>query len=128
MTKHCVFEYLYRDAGNFKAGGELLLEGELGEADIALLSSKFDSREFFIAEQIGVPTLYETLWQECECDPSEELDHVWHEFCAVRQVTEEDFQRLKPWGSAETLLTNIKKFAHGSRRCQKIGGCDGISN
>lgn len=35
MTKHCVFEYLYRDAGNFKAYGTLLLEGELGSDDIA---------------------------------------------------------------------------------------------
>ena len=33
MNKHCVFEYLYRDAGNYKAWGELLLEGVLGLAE-----------------------------------------------------------------------------------------------
>jgi len=110
MTKHCIFEYLYRDASNFKVGGEVLLEGELGDADVALLQSKFDSGEFFIAEQIGVPTLYETLWQECECEPSEELDHVWHEFGAVRSATEEDLQSLKPWGTAKDFLASVTKI------------------
>ncbi len=110
MTKYCVFEYLYRDAGNFKACGALLLEGELGDADIALLQSKFDGSEYFIAEQIGVPTLYETLWQECECEPSEELDHVWHEFGDVRSATQEDLQSLKPLGTAKDFLARITKI------------------
>ncbi len=109
MTKHCVFEYLYRDAGNFKVYGALLLEGELGSSDIALLESKFDSGEHFIAEQIGVPTLYEILWQECESEPSEEFDHVWHEFGAVRSATPEDLQNLKPWGTAKDFLASVTK-------------------
>ncbi|MEQ1601113.1 MAG: hypothetical protein ABL885_05005 [Methylophilaceae bacterium] len=108
--EYCIFEYLYRDAGNFKVWGELLLEGNLSEADVALLSSKYDSGEFFIAEQIGIPTLYEALWQECESDPSEELDHVWHEFNVVRQATDEDLLKLKPWGTAKNFLASITKI------------------
>lgn len=110
MTKHCVFEYLYRDAGNFKVGGELLLSGELDDVDVVLLQSKFDSGEYFIAEQIDVPTLYEILWRECECEPSEELDHVWHEFGAVRLATPEDLQRLKPWGEAKDFLATVARI------------------
>lgn len=110
MMKHCIFEYLYRDAGNFKVSGMLLLNGELGNADIALLQNKFDCGEYFIAEQIGVPTLYETLWKECECEPSEEHDHAWHEFKVVRLATKEDLLTLKPWGTAKDFLGNIAKI------------------
>jgi len=104
---HCVFEYLYRDAGNFKAWGELLLEGRLEDADLSLLHSRFENGEHFIAEQIGVPTLYEALWQQCRSGPSEEMDHVWHEFSSIREATAEDFTRLKQWGLAKDLLINI---------------------
>jgi hypothetical protein len=107
---HSIFEYLYRDAGNFKAWGELLLGGALTNEEIARLTARFDDGELFIAEQIGVPTLYEKLWQECQCDPSEELDHVWHEFSAIRAATDEDLSRLKPWGTAQSLLATIEKI------------------
>lgn len=110
MIQHCIFEYLYRDAGNFKVSGKLLIDGELGDADIALLQNKFDSGEYFIAEQIGVPTLYQTLWRECECEPSDELDHVWHEFMAVRLATKEDLLTLEPWGTAKDFVTNVTKI------------------
>lgn len=107
--KHCVFEYLYRDAGNFKAWGELLLEGELTAEEVAQLTARFDQGELFIAEQIGVPTLYEELWRQCQCEPSDELDHVWHEFSEIRPATGEDLSRLKLWGSAVALLASVEK-------------------
>ena len=107
--KHCVFEYLYRDAGNFKAWGELLLEGELNEEEIARICARFDSGDLFIAEQIGVPALYEELWRQCQCEPSDELDHVWHEFSEIRAATGEDLARLKPWGAAAALLASVEK-------------------
>ena len=109
MNKHCVFEYLYRDAGNYKAWGELLLEGELDDEKTARLISRFEEGELFIAEQIGVPTLYEQLWRECQCEPSDELDHVWHEFSEIREATHEDLERLKPWGNLSDLLERVEK-------------------
>ena len=45
MNKHCVFEYIYRDAGNYKAWGELLLEGELDDEKTARLISQFEEGE-----------------------------------------------------------------------------------
>lgn len=108
MNTHCIFEYLYRDAGNFKAWGALLLEGQLSEDDIARITERFDEGNLFIAEQIGVPALCEKLWRECQCDPSEEMDHVWHEFSAIHAATSEDIARLESWGSAADLLARIE--------------------
>lgn len=102
--KHSVFEYLYRDAGNFKASGELLLEGALNDDEIARIRMHLEGGEFFVAEQISVPTLYERLWQECECEPSPEMDHVWHEFDTIRAADNDDLSRLKVWGKATSLL------------------------
>lgn len=108
---YSIFEYLYRDAGNYKVWGELLLEGELTNEDVSRLTARFDEGELFIAEQIGVPTLYEELWRQCQCEPSEELDHVWHEFSEVRAATSEDLARLSPWGKADALLASVEKLS-----------------
>lgn len=105
---YSIFEYLYRDAGNYKVWGELLLEGELTNEEVSRLTARFDEGELFIAEQIGVPTLYEELWRQCQCEPSEELDHVWHEFSEVRAATSEDLVRLTPWGVASDLLARVE--------------------
>jgi hypothetical protein len=101
---------MYRDAGNFKAYGELLLEGSLSNVKVVKLRSHFESGEYFIAEQIGMPTLYEQLWKECECGPSVDMDHVYHEFIKVRSATEEDLVTLEPWGSAIALMATIEKI------------------
>jgi hypothetical protein len=106
--KHFIFEYIYRDAGNFKACNELLLEGDLSEDEIGRIRRRFESEELFIAEQIGVPPLYEVLWRECECEPSSEMDHVWHELCAIRAADDTDLSRLKVWGKAKSLLASIE--------------------
>lgn len=109
ISSYCVFEYLYRDSGNFKAYGELLMEGLLSDAAVVKLRSRFESGEYFIAEQLGMPTLYEQLWTECESGPSADMDHVYHEFVRVRSATEEDLATLKPWGPAATLIATVEK-------------------
>lgn len=109
MTHYMVFEYLYRDAGNYKAWGELLLEGYLSEAEIERMKARFQDGEFFIPEQIGISSLCEQLWQECQSEPSDELDHVWHEFSEIRAATNEDLARLKLWGEAAALLVSVEK-------------------
>ncbi|SFN96653.1 hypothetical protein SAMN05660284_02618 [Formivibrio citricus] len=101
---YSVFEYLYRDAGNYKAWGALLLEGETTEAEMARIRRHLLDNEFFIAEQIGVPVLYEQLWQQCQSEPSEELDHVWHEFCRIREATAEDRIQLPTFGTTAALV------------------------
>jgi hypothetical protein len=80
------FDYMYRDAGNFKAFGSVLLKGSVSEADQAMVESRLSGGEFFIAEQIGVPPLYAELYRWSE-GPTES-DHCWHEFAGFRELTE----------------------------------------
>ncbi|WP_374354211.1 hypothetical protein [Chitinimonas sp.] len=101
-----IFTYLYRDAGNYKAWGELLLDGVLSSSDVEEIQSRFEGSEYFIAEQLGIPTLYQTLWDECESGPSSD-DHVWHEFSGFRIASDEDMAILKSWGSTAKLLRAV---------------------
>ena len=101
----CIFEYLYRDASNYKVWGALLLEGVANETDLQVLTSKFESGELFIAEQVGVPALYADLWEFSD-GPTED-DHVWHTFHALRAVTPEDVI-AKNFGSLADLVEKVK--------------------
>lgn len=78
-----LFEYLYRDAGNFKAFGCVALEGRIDPADEQAIRAELDSGEYFIAEQIGVPPLYEELYQWSGGPTAS--DHWWHELVRFRE-------------------------------------------
>lgn len=104
--KYSVFEYLYRDASNYKVWGQLLLEGEMTIEQACYLQSRFDSEEFFIAEQIGVPPINKELWVYSGGITSD--DHVWHSFQGVRPATAEDILTENVWGSVDSLLSNVK--------------------
>lgn len=98
-----VFEYLYRDAANYKAFGALKLEGVLREGDQAALEGTLLDREFFVAEQVGIPTLYHLLYQISD-GPTDD-DHGWHSHLTLRDATESE--RSEPdavWGSVKDLL------------------------
>jgi hypothetical protein len=82
------FDYIYRDAGNFKAFGTVALEGELDEAGQELIRAQLSSGEFFIAEQIGVPPLYRDLHRWSGGPTSD--DHCWHEFLGFRVLSERE--------------------------------------
>ena len=62
MTEFSIFDYLYRDASNYKSWGSLLLEGSATKTDLELLRACLESGEFFISEQVGIPPLYAGLW------------------------------------------------------------------
>ena len=73
-----VFDYLYRDASNYKAFGSVWLTGTLTEAERTELVECLDGSEFFVAEQVGVPPLYRVLFEDGG-GPTED-DHAWHMF------------------------------------------------
>ena len=106
MSGHVVFDYMYRDAANYKAYGALLLKGEATEENQRRLESKLESGEFFIAEQIGIPALYGELWEYSD-GPTEE-DHVWHTFNLFRPPMEEDGD-LPVWGTVSELVERFEK-------------------
>ena len=106
MTGRVVFDYMYRDAGNYKAFGALLLAGEVVEADEKRVIAKLSDGEFFIAEQVGIPILYGELWDYSD-GPAEE-DHVWHTFNLFRPPIEEDGD-LPVWGTVSELVERFDK-------------------
>lgn len=99
------FEYLYRDASNYKAFGHVLLEGVLSVAEREEIIARLEGGEFFIAEQIGVPTLYEMLYESTGGPTAS--DHCWHEFDQLSdEVVIKDGDRI--WGSVEELLAKFR--------------------
>jgi len=98
-----IFDYLYRDAGNFKAFGRIAFEGRINNADREAIRAKLDSGEFFVAEQIGVPPLYEQLYQWS--DGPTTLDHCWHEFVGFRESV--DPEHCQIGGNAKDFETRV---------------------
>lgn len=103
--KYSVFAYQYRDAGNYKAQGRLLLLGSSGSAfDEAIYSSCCD-RHYFVAEQVGIPPLYEELYTYSNGPTTDDIAfHEFHEFC---HATPEDIQTLQPWGALNKLVSRF---------------------
>ena len=101
-----VLEYMYRDAGNYKAWGKLLLSGSVSEQDNDNLIQCLESGQFFVAEQVGVPTLYKELWQ-LNGGPNKD-DHGWHEFVELRLATADEIREDLPiWGTLEQLVSRF---------------------
>lgn len=88
MSSFSVFEYCYRDASNYKVFGQLLLVGVAPDAEIRRLRRQFQSGEFFIAEQLGIPPLYAELWELSEGPNGD--DHVWHTFEKFRPAARDE--------------------------------------
>lgn len=105
-----IFEYLYRDASNYKAWGSLFLTGQATQADVDALRKCLESGDLFVAEQVGVPPVYAELWEFS--DGLTDDDHVWHEYFGLRPATAEDTPE-EPWGSVGGLLarfTSVKRW------------------
>lgn len=101
-SAYTTMEYRYRDGGNFKADGSLLLRGAFTTADEIILRDCCDSYAFFVAEQVNVPTLYQQLWM-LSGGPTES-DHAFHEFVCLRTATKCERESLVCWGELSTLL------------------------
>lgn len=106
-----VFEYMYRDAGNWKTYGTVLLTGFDESAEARILGS-LDSGKAFVAEQVSIPALCEKHWKDCGDGPSD-MDHAFHEFVCLRPATIEDRESLQVEMSLVGLL---EKFASAASR------------
>lgn len=103
---YCVFEYLYRDASNYKAWGELLLSGTPSHLDEAALKTCLESEVFFVAEQVSIPSLYEELW--ALSGGRTEDDHALHEFVALRAASTVESEELPLFGNLSSVLRKFK--------------------
>jgi hypothetical protein len=96
------FEYLYRDAGNFKNWGEVVFSNPHDvPADVAasVAEKVLIDRTFFVANKAGVPDLHFAEYNE-------ELDHGWHEVHAFLPTDEP---------SNDTRTRNIEEFIESLR-------------
>ena len=67
-----VFNYLYRDADNYKTWNNVVLEGAMDDSDYEKILSCCDCDHTFVPENIGLD-----LIRDWEYDP--ETDHPWCE-------------------------------------------------
>jgi hypothetical protein len=101
-----VFEYAYRDAGNYKAFGTVYLSGELTVEERQAVTARFESETFFVAEQLEIPTLYDELYR-WSSGPTE-ADHCWHSIEGFDLI---DGLRLpadaREWGAASDFYSQV---------------------
>lgn len=109
-------EYLYRDADNFKAWGNILLSGSVTDNDEAELKSFLDFGEFFVAEEVDIPVLYQELWKFSN-GPTVS-DHAYHEFSELRPASDDDMTLIPLWGEVTTLMQKFRDIA-GKWDCSK---------
>lgn len=101
-------EYMYRDAGNYKAYGTVLLSGSIDPSDRRDIVSKMDDGLYFIAEQVGLPTLYHEL-EKWSSGPTRD-DHCWHEFLDfVEHPQLSEPETTSAWGSAALLIDRFRR-------------------
>lgn len=95
------FVYLYRDAGNYKQHGEVILSNEtlltVEEVDLQIRCLLSDG-SFFIAQQVQV--------EERFFDVVNEDDHPWHEFVFAEATTDPTFD---PVPDEKRDITNFLK-------------------
>lgn len=106
---HAIFEYMYRDAGNWKTHGALLLTGD-AEGMREPLRKCFEWQDLFVAEQVGIPSLCAEHFAACVEGPSD-LDHAYHEFVDLRLATEEEVASLPVVGTLDDVVKRIRAAA-----------------
>lgn len=97
---------MYRDAGNWKTYGEVLLSGEAMGMYEALRAC-LESGDLFVAEQVAIPSLCEQHFIDCKDGPSD-LDHAYHEFVDLRLATEVEVATLKLSGTLNALMLRMR--------------------
>lgn len=79
LKNNIKFNYIYRDAGNYKEFGTIIFSNpdqiETKQVESIIKKRLIDS-EFFIANEWNIPTLHFEKWIE-------ELDHELHEFESI---------------------------------------------
>lgn len=101
MIMNIRFNYLYRDAGNFKQYGSEEFRNpmnlSLAEIETKLQQSLIDGM-YFVAEDVNLPAL-----QRYDYDAA--LDHDWHEFEGVEYCEESCGE--KTWRDVSALILDM---------------------
>ena len=106
---YCVFEYMYRDGGNWKTHGALLLSGDANGIRESL-EECFEWGGLFVAEQVGIPSLCSEHFAACSDEPSE-LDHAYHKFVDLRPATGEEVACMSVASSLKDVVERMRAAA-----------------
>lgn len=104
---HVVFNYLYRDASNYKSWGAVLLEDDVSDFDREELKRLWTGKNF-VARQLGVRDLRADMWKWSGGLPNED-DHEWHEVWDVSAATIEDVKELPSAGQLSVFLKRLER-------------------
>jgi len=83
------FEYLYRDASNYKQFASVVFAGEITDEERDLLLDNLEDGENFIPSDVGLEDLQPRMVSYPSTD-----DHVWHEIEIITLVDDEPTQPL----------------------------------
>lgn len=78
-----------------------MLEGSLTDSEQRELTGRMDGGEFFVAEQVGVPSLYADLYEFSGGRTAD--DQCWHEFAGFQPMDEAP-EDSPIWGRTEDFL------------------------
>lgn len=89
--KNVKFEYLYRDAGNYKNWGEVVFYNKSclsGESITQEITSRLIDKKFFVTSALKIKDLH---FATTDAD----LDHEWHEFhnCSLTNEPVNDMEK-----------------------------------
>lgn len=104
-----IFEYMYRDAGNWKTFGVLIMRGNTEDAQVRLEGCLAWANQF-VAEQVNVPPLQKKHFADCGEGPTD-LDHAFHEFIRLRPATEEERAGMKVHCTLQEFVARMQKAA-----------------
>lgn len=108
----CVFEYMYRDAANWKTYGQALLKGAFSQSYIDVIVPALDGGRCFIAEQIGIPPLQDEHLDFYDPIEDEDIDHAYHEFVALRAAEPDELEKLSVVGDVTEVVARIQAIAN----------------
>ncbi|MFN3702958.1 hypothetical protein [Thermomonas sp.] len=93
---NCIFEYRYRDAGNWKTEAAVILFGQIDTTIVDGIRKTLEAGELFIPEQVGLKPLQNQHFLAHKTDPDDDMDHAFHEFIGVRAIeSKNDMQHPK---------------------------------
>ena len=98
-------QYLYRDAANYKRHGAFTFVGAPTESLLERLRAALFDREFFVAEQVGLPSLAPWMLGEEPYDSS--VDHALHEIVWPPSPT--DQEPSEPTTTFETFVQGVEQ-------------------
>ncbi|NOR43554.1 MAG: hypothetical protein GQ572_09475 [Gammaproteobacteria bacterium] len=89
--------------------------------NISEIKSSLDSSEFFVAEQVNIPTLYSQLWKYSNGPTI--ADHAFHEFSSLRLATDNEIVSLDLWGETSVLLDTFRLASQQLWDCSQSVFC-----